>query len=266
MLDETQECVPLSGKKEEEPEQLTPPKQSANTLFRFFRKREYLLDALRTGALIPRYYGENVDYLKIGHHQISYPMICFCDINIHRLSEHMSLYGKYGIAFSKSWGVHQGVQPLQYINKHSILRLDFTSAFASAIADSEERPANNYLLTQMLFMKPIEGTMPRDDKDISKNFTDECEWRYVPNVKTIELPQVVCEGEVASIGVLNKTISEHEDCWLKYSYSDIKYIILQTDEEFEELCSLIEALEVGADVKKKLLSKVIVWNDSKEDF
>ena len=266
MPNELQGFVALSGKKEEEPEQLTPPKQSANTLFRFFRKRDYLFDALNASALIPRYYGENVDYLDIGHHQISYPMICFCDINIHRLSEHMSLYGEYGIAFSKSWGVRQGVQPLQYINKYSVLRRDFTSAFSSAIADDEERPANDYLLTQMLFMKPIEGTMPRDDKDISKNFTDECEWRYVPNAKVIELPQIVCEGEMASVGVLNKTISEHDDCWLKYAYSDIKYIILQTDADFVELCSLVETLEEGVDVKKKLLSKVIIWSDSKEDF
>ena len=27
-------------------------------------------------AMIPRYYGENIDYLNIGFHQIAYPMIC----------------------------------------------------------------------------------------------------------------------------------------------------------------------------------------------
>ena len=89
-------------------EEYTPPKQSANTLFRFFKDSKYLFQALEKGAMIPRYYSENVDYLDIGLHQIAYPMACFCDISIHRLEEHMDFYGTYGIAFSKSWGIKIG--------------------------------------------------------------------------------------------------------------------------------------------------------------
>ena len=90
---------------ERKDEVTTTPTQSANTLFRFFTKLDYLLGSIEKKALIPRYYGENVDYLNIGHHQIFYPMICFCDITVHRLEDHMQTYGEYGIAFSKSWGI-----------------------------------------------------------------------------------------------------------------------------------------------------------------
>ena len=85
-------------------ERYSAPKQSTNTLFRFFKRPEYLFEALRRRAMIPRSYGENVDYLNIGFHQIAYPMVCFCDITVHCLGDHMSLYGGYGIAFSKEWG------------------------------------------------------------------------------------------------------------------------------------------------------------------
>ena len=42
-----------------------PPKQSANSLFRFWRDSGRLLDAIEKTALIPRYYPETVDYLDI---------------------------------------------------------------------------------------------------------------------------------------------------------------------------------------------------------
>lgn len=234
-----QNIFSITMEKQEE-EQYCPPKQSANTLFRFFKKPDYLFTALENMAMIPRYYGENVDYLNIGFHQIAYPMVCFCDINIHKLGEHMNLYGNYGIAFSKSWGINHGIQPLQYVNKHSILRKDFTTAFLSALKADGDHPGYDFLLTQMLYFKPIEGTMPRDGIDIMKNFTDECEWRYIPSVSLLDLPQAVLEDEIASIDVLNKTLADHKDSWLKFEYNDIKYIILQSENDFYELCKFLD--------------------------
>lgn len=265
MADVEKEFLSVEIKQREE-EVYTPPVQSANTLFRFFKKPEYLYASLVKHALVPRYYGENVDYLDIGCHQIAYPMVCFCDINIHRLEEHLRIYGGYGIAFSKSWGINQGIQPLQYVNKHSILRKDFSKAFTSAMQSEEDIPAIDYLLTQMLYMKPIEGTMPRDGRDISKNFTDECEWRFIPNVSQIELPQAVSEDEMASIGVLNETLADYECCWLKFNLADVKYIILQNDNDFEEICGVIDKISDNETTRKQLISKIIIWDNAKEDF
>jgi hypothetical protein len=265
MADESTKLVSLAVEKRETEKYLSP-KQSANTLFRFFRKPEYLFEALEKKAIVPRYYGENVDYLNIGYHQVAYPMICFCDITVHRLEEHMNLYGEYGIAFSKSWGINQGIQPLQYINKHSALCSDFSRAFVSSLHTEADSPAADFLLTQMLYMKPIEGTMPRDGKDIAKNFTDECEWRFVPNVTSIGLPQAITDDEIASVGVLNATVKENECCWLKFDFPNVKYIILQTDKDFENLCSVADRVIDDETTKRKLISKIIIWSDAKEDF
>lgn len=243
-----------------------PPKQSANTLFRFFTKSEYLFCSLDKEAMIPRYYPETVDYLDIDMLHVAYPMICFCDINLHKIDDHMTFYGGYGLAFSKQWGIRNGVQPLQYINPHSILHDDFSVAFKYAMNCETEDFAQNYLLSQMYYLKPIEGTMERDGVEKPKNFTDECEWRYIPNVKSENLPQAVSDAEIFSLPTLNQAISIKESCWLKFKLEDVKYIIVQTDEEFARLNEVIETKSINREEKSRLISKVLVWGNVKGDF
>lgn len=48
-----------------------PPKVSASSLFRFFKEAEYLFESLRQSALIPRFYEESIDYLKIGQSKVA---------------------------------------------------------------------------------------------------------------------------------------------------------------------------------------------------
>lgn len=110
--------------------------QSANTIFNFMKKSEYLKEILEKKAIIPRYCKENLEYLNIHNGDIAFPeaMVlqkCFCDIPFHKLTEtfylnpvgeiysnlssdekkriknnytHTDFYGEYGIAFSKEWG------------------------------------------------------------------------------------------------------------------------------------------------------------------
>ena len=114
--------------------------------------------------------------------------------------------------FRKSGEVEKGIQPLEYVNKNSVLCKDFSAAFTEAMQSEEDSPAVDFLLTQMLYMKPIEGTMPRDKGEIKKNFTDECEWRYVPHVSALGLPPAVTDREIAGVSVLNATLSDNECC------------------------------------------------------
>lgn len=262
-MDLSHVAVSVENRKEE---LYTPPRQSANTLFRFFEKSDFLFETIEKQAMIPRYYSENIKYLNIGMRQIAYPMICFCDITVHRLEEHINLYGKYGIAFSKYWGIEKGIQPLQYVNKHSILCQDFSEAFNYSLQREQEDPAKNFLLTQMFYMKPIDGTMPRHGENITKNFTDECEWRYIPNVGIIDLPQVVNESEFAAIDGFNKTIKEMNSVWLHFEINEVKYIIIESERDFDELCKVLDRAIEDDSIRRKLISKIIIWDKAKEDF
>lgn len=110
--------------------------QSANTLFHFMKKQEYLNSILLRRAIIPRYCIETIDYLNIRNgtrlfNEVAILQKCFCDIPFHKLADsfavngvgdvyeslskdeqadleknntHFAYYGEYAVAFSKSWG------------------------------------------------------------------------------------------------------------------------------------------------------------------
>ena len=69
-----------------------PSKIQADTLFTFCTKLEYLKSPIKSKMISPRYCKEDIKYLNIPKlRQIAYPMKCFCDINMHKLDEHLWL-------------------------------------------------------------------------------------------------------------------------------------------------------------------------------
>ena len=244
----------------------TPPVQSADTLFHFVDKLEYLLPVIKQFAIVPRYCTEDIDYLEIGMNKIAYPMLCFCDINLHKMQEHISFYGGYGIAFSKKWGIDKGIQPVQYINPNSILKDDFRKAFQDSLDTEVENSAQNFLLSQMYYLKAIDGTMERNGESVQKNFTDECEWRFIPNVKSINLPQAITEEEIYSKNTWNRALTVSTVCWLKFCADDVKYIILNSEDEFDKVAEVIKRKNLNTKDSDKLLSKVLIWSEIRRDL
>lgn len=260
--------IEVKNAKERNSDSYTPPVQSADTLFHFVEKLEYLLPAIERFALVPRYCTEDVDYLQIGYRKLAYPMLCFCDINLHKMREHIHFYGGdgYGIAFSKKWGISKAIQPIQYINPDSPLRKDFSVAFTDSLKSNTDDSAQNFLLSQMLFYKPIQGTMERNGKSIQKNFTDECEWRFIPDVNGTDYPQVIPENDLFSKIEWNKAMLARERCWLKFESEDIKYIIVKSRVDFQQLVEVLGKKSLSSIDMMSIISKVIVWDDAKGDF
>ena len=142
--------------------------QSANTLFHFMRKLEYLKWILHHHAIAPRYCVENIEYLNIHigdrvFREIAVLQKCFCDIPFHKLADsfplngegdnfkmllseektelekrntHFDYYGEYAIAFSKSWGEINNLQPIHYLNQEAQYADDFRTVLENAIAYS----------------------------------------------------------------------------------------------------------------------------------
>ena len=102
----------IPDKKEFTKEEHVPSKVQADTLFNFVPEFRHLLTYLKNKMISPRYCVEDLEFLGLEKIQkMAYPMKCFCDINMHRLDVHLRWYGYYGVAFSKEWGMHQGIQP-----------------------------------------------------------------------------------------------------------------------------------------------------------
>lgn len=241
------------------------PVQSANTLFRFFKEFKYLKDVLSHSGLAPRYCEEYVEYLDIPYNIIAYPMICFCDINLHKLKTHTENYGNYGIAFSKDWGENKGIQPIQYVNPNSILCKDFSEAFNHSLTSKGDNILQDYLLTHMNFIKPLKGKMKIGDDIKERIFTDECEWRYVPDSNKLQIPTVLVDQELTTIDIWNE-IASKDEYRLHFEYEDIKYIIVEKKSDFFEVCDLLEELNLDKRTMTQVISKVRVWDDERSDF
>lgn len=257
---------------------LSSSKQSANTLFNCMKELEYLKSVLTNEAIIPRYYPENLSYLNIKNvSNIAFPMKCFCDIYLNKLADHMRFYGYYGIGMSKDWGIQHGIQPIHYINPKSNLSQDYATIFGRAfnMEKAEEielySDYNDYLLGNLLYMKPIDGEMFRDNKYELKNFHDEKEWRFVPDIKkaSTELPLIIPLSQMnsKSYNMYSEGIKQNSNLWLKIEYKQIKYLIVHNSSDRSELIEFIlKELTINEPDKFLLISKILVFDELQEDW
>lgn len=255
----------------------TSSKIQPDTLFNFMGKVDWLIEIVQNKTIPPRYCVEDITYLKIdGIEKIAYPMKCFCDINLHKLHEHIGWYGACGIAFSKQWGMEQGIQPLHYINPQSKLRKDFSEAFNSSLKMNYARQSKlqkilkNYLLHELMYYKPYSGVFinRRTSEESNKCFTDECEWRFLPNVEKFDFEQIIIYDELKKgyIDNLNAALKMVQEVSLQFEYSDIKHLIVENNDDYIKLIDAIIELPIEEHEKYLLSSKIIVWDKSKGDF
>jgi len=254
----------------------TPSTIQADTLFTFTPKLDFLIPYIKTRMISPRYCVEDISYLKIPKlKKIAFPMKCFCDINMHRLGVHLDWYGYYGLAFSKEWGMNRGIQPIQYLNPKAALRVDFTTAFSAALTapvvrkGSAQEKMKNFLLHELMYYKPYDGKMENRNtgKIEIKCFTDECEWRYVPDVTAAGFEQALHGDMIVNAGVLEEisnSMAGVPEISLQFGYDDLKYIIVKTRADFEKLVA--ELSDLDDSVQHELISKVLVWDVSRSDF
>lgn len=270
---------------------------SANALFNFMREYQYLEDTINRMAFLPRYYPENIEYLDLKNetgllNEWYIPMTCFCDIPLHQISYHaegkkQTGYGKFSIALHKKFGIKNGIQPIQYLNSRSIQTKELRNAIQRLMSDNS--PAyqdeiysslSNYLFEFMMRIKPLDGTMKRWDNkegkylEIGKNFHDEHEWRYIPELEVGELPLLLYKQDdiiaESSSQYYTNSIVESKKGLLKFEVSDIRYIFVDTISSRERLIKFIKGKRKGKRISKTekdiLISKILVYDEIKEDW
>ncbi|HJC48748.1 MAG TPA: hypothetical protein IAA04_11940 [Candidatus Lachnoclostridium pullistercoris] len=250
------------------------PSQTADTLFSFVKEIRFLEQIIKNKKISARYCKENIEYLGLGIKEIAFPMKCFCDINMHRLGEHLWWYGYYGIAFSKKWGMAHGIQPLQYINVKSDLCKDFGMAFQCALKsnDKEHEALRDYLALQLMYLKPYSGIFKNRNtgEEKIKCFTDECEWRFVAKVSALGMDEIITNPARMSDGALtlmSNSLDGKNESSICFEYEDIKYIILEDMPAYHTFLSFINDSEEIEDIhKQRLISKILVWSEAKGDF
>ncbi|MBV1788059.1 hypothetical protein KQ940_08325 [Marinobacterium sp. D7] len=209
----------------------------AESLFHFTKSIEFLKGILENGFK-PRYCLEDTRYLGIDY--IAFPMSCFCDIPISRISEHTSFYGEYGIGMTRDWGSRNSLEPLIYAPNSGAVT-DFINDLTSVeLADKLPDIAEEYKIVLckhfdriLCLTKPIKGEMLVGGEAVEKDFYQENEWRYVPKGYDLILHKNFEERR-------DKKNSEVETQALKFLPNDVKYIFVKSDYEIPIIFDFIQ--------------------------
>lgn len=204
----------------------------SSTLFHFATKLHYL-NAILAGGFVPRYYLEDIRWLGIDNRNYAaYPMVCFCDIPLSRITGHTSFYGGYGLGMTQEWALRNALAPVLYSTTGSPIPRIVDDLFAQHVLSFRSkikgaRLAREALLVSTLaFTKPLTGRMRRGTREVEKNFYQESEWRYVP---TVPNDQLVLEDRFLS----EKSELNKSDALLPLTFSakDVRYILVKRERD-----------------------------------
>lgn len=254
---------------------------SANTLFHYTRKMDYLISIL-SNEFYPRYCLEESPNIIFGIPRIemAIPMVCFCDIPLSQVEQHVTKYGSYAIGLSKKWGMHNKINPVLYTYHNS--------AFANLIAKLWDKPfeelidaSSEYtsqIETFFYYLKPYEGYLWKNGikKRKKETFYDEREWRYVPYLIENTLTAFESRQWLMREQYLDETARnafnqrlEGMDVKLNFVPDDIKYIIVKKESERASIRKKlydIKGSRFSTEVVDVLTTKILSMEQIMEDF
>lgn len=247
-------------------------KAKAQTLFHFTKDIEVLQKILIEGFW-PRYSLEDFRWQIVepttDHAFAAFPMVCFCDIPLSRIDEHVGFYGHYGVGLSRAWGEQAGLNPLLYIaNINSLAKSLLDLANVSRRYNSLDSALAAYHLHHMAsFTKPISGQMTIDGEQVEKDFYQESEWRYVPNHR--ELPQFLSRTQfLDGESLVRADQNARNVAMLPFTPNDVRYIFVQFDSEIPAIINFIQSaldMHSSADIKM-LMSRVTSLETVRADW
>ncbi len=205
-------------------------KPKSDNLFHFTKSLDILKLILGDG-IHPRFCLEDIEWFGMeGRKYLAFPMSCFCDIPLSRISEHTDFYGNYGIGLTKDWGRKNNLNPVAYSPSGGQLQRLMKHLWEEMDDKKPSSVEASYGLWSLL--KPVSGKMVISGEVVEKEFYQENEWRYVPPGT-----EIIEEDDFdSSRDEENKKMEEHK---LQFSPSDIRYIFVKEDSDIPELVDFI---------------------------
>jgi hypothetical protein len=193
---------------------------SSNTLFHFTGKANYLVSILLEGFK-PRYCLEDFKMFEfvLGKDSTDWavPMVCFCDIPLSKVKDHVGKYGNFGIGLTKEWGISNGVSPLIYVNDKSATTLGLSGAMSGLIA---QQNALGSLAQEMLSFevlhKHLEAVATDKALDVS-TLPPEQAIQYARFLKTQSMGQALNDAYLSQLRVVRFTKPYFADAWRKWT-------------------------------------------------
>lgn len=240
------------------------PSSRTNSIFHYSPRIE-VLEGILANGFYPHYSLEDIKWLDFPVKQVAFPMVCFCDIPLSRVDNHVEFYGEYGIGLDQNWAVSSGLTPITYVSYKSEMRRTYRE-LADFFQKSSEK--NGMFYRFLSYAKPMVGDMYRRGEKVRRHFYKECEWRYVPKIRKdhtdafLRLPKFN-----------DKKLLEERNTKLRKSYSlffeasQVKYLIIKDDDEIPRLCNFIENLKkFSPDDRKILCTRILTLQSIKDNY
>ncbi|WP_448552705.1 abortive infection system antitoxin AbiGi family protein [Thalassotalea montiporae] len=234
-------------------------KPKSDTLFHFTKSLDTLKLMLKNGFW-PRYCLEDVDWVDIDDAKfVAFPMVCFCDIPLSRVDEHVDFYGNFGIGLTKEWAISNGLTPIQYVSSTSGIPEAYRHLVELLDDGTSDANIEGWVSLRYMFAhtKPLKGKMLMGQELVEKSFHQESEWRYVAKNENVRdfLDKNHYESEEF---VTDRNAETKKHSMLKFTPKDIRYVFVKNDSDIPAIINFIQS-EMdeypSADVKV-LLSRV----------
>lgn len=214
----------------------------SRTLFHFTKSLDTLKYIL-SGGFWPRYCGEDTRW----HGQadamtVAFPMVCFCDIPLSKIADHVNFYGQYGLGMTREWATANGLNPILYLAGENSLVAELRNLnnHANLLATANREPAKETLRYLYAHTKPVRGVMVIDGAPVEKDFYLESEWRHVPQHAAIEAYlRNTTFSDTDRLNQENEKTSQH--CRLRFTPQDIRYIFVRADADIPDIINFIQS-------------------------
>lgn len=177
--------------------------------------------------------------------EFAFPMISVCDLPLSETGNYLKKYGDYTIGLSADWGRRNGFSTVWYCDKNSKTLSTILLMFARMIGDygfdtsrSKDYQRIIYLLSHV---KQYDGPLPKKNFK-NYRFYDEREQRLVPDFDSLNNL-----GEQQFIINYEEYKASHKKSPLlpkslnvPFELNDIKYIIVEREDEKEEFRELVQ--------------------------
>lgn len=179
--------------------------------------------------------------------------ICFCNIPLSMIGEHVEWYGKYALGFKRSVLREKGASPVLYLHSNS------------ALLHKGEKVEESYKKERFLpYFKQFYGkqSYPGSPKSYRyKKFYDEKEWRLftgdVEIVRYKDLDDLENQREKKKSALKSSKV-------LSINPEMIEYIILERPDDLISFKSVLS--DFSPSVKEDMLTKVLFYNQIRRDF
>jgi hypothetical protein len=248
---------------------------SSNSLFHFTSKKDNLLNIL-DNEFLPRYSFENVKLKSDSEREVmaqAIPMVCFCDISLSQIQNHINEYGNYGIGMSKDWGIRNGLNPVIYINSDSSMSNSIhnltlrISELLNLHCTETLKNTHDEFINLINFLKSYEGMSLKNPQN-KVRFYDEKKWRYVPEIDFDERNSLSFKEYNDDI-IRDRENRKLDKYKLKFNINDIKYIFINSNDEIHEFIEAIRNIKSSRYSIKEvdiLTTKLTTIENIKEDF